>query len=405
MEIAEYFNDESLHPDIAQLSPFYDKLDSNEVESIIDDILKLAEDGNKYAVYLYASLKLFGRKPRYYKFSKAYPAGEVERNAVMTIDEQTGLMQFASMLKIQPGEIGYFHIEALYDLYKIVDGRDEFFKTNDIKLRPKSENDTFHSLFDIKDRLRNLLIKMDYPEIYIDAAEHYLEKYSITFAKLDIDKAIKFLKQIIEDEYQTRFSVTDLSRAYFLLGRLLLRGAIHVQRSEAKGIAYLEASRSDDAMLELIRYYKESDQDYSADIKHCLGLIQDEERKNIAYKECAVERPKPVDINETLDRLISIKPNKKASLNMAFDFDAPAVNVDERLSTKSEEQPRKSDEDVTRQAMEVAQSFELLSDSDDEDDGGVVNLSSGDDAFDEDGDGIEPPDFGDDGEDDPDIFD
>ena len=380
MDDLELF-DIQVHPDVADVLPLYAGLKDDDNSKALADLKDLADNGNKYACYVYGNYYILGRMPRFYIFSKQYEEGEVRKKAKVEINEKHGLSYLVKLLKISNGEVGEFQLEGIYDLFKLVEGEAEFFKTNDLECRPISNSDPMFPLFNSAKKIEALLGKLDHYEVYIDLAESSLESFKKTSAKEDMDKAMSYLYKILSDELFCRFSMHDMAQANYLLGMIYLHGNKFVEKDIEKGINLLVVSRKDEAFCELIDYYQNYGDKYTSAIRRCIGLIKDTELRKQKYEECKIPEPEPVSIQENLQKLISIKPKKKETSNLAFEFlEAEATPEPEKAKQVMQDEQvveEVSEEKAAEREQEIADSFELILDDEEE----ASSTSSGDDDF------------------------
>lgn len=366
--------------DIHQIIPFYPALTSGEVTDVIPKLQALAQAGNMWANYILGIYFIFGRVPGHYNFNKSYPVGFVKENAFVPICEQLGLGYLIQLLKIQGPHVESFHMKGIYDLFKIVEGKAAFFENNDIECRPTdTEYIQLKKLFDSPDQIRNLLVRLDHYEIYLDYAKHKLELFEQSNDENDFKTAVNCLNKIVEKSEFNQFNLYDISEAHYLLGKIHLFGNAYQRRDAKIGVAHIEASRIDKAYVLLLDFYKGFGETYIKSIRKCIGMITDESLRLRLTHENGFPVPKTVDIASLL---------KKLHFSPAIDNIEPAVSIDalptENAETAYEEKLK--EDDLLKESLEIAENFDptLLLDSDDVDSSISMDLNDDiDDHFDQ----------------------
>ena len=289
---------------INQILPFYPELISGEVTDVIPKMQALAQAGNMYANYVLGIYLIFGKVPRHYKFHKSYPHGFVKQNALINISEQLGLSYLIQLLKIKGSQVESYHLKGIYDLFKIVEGKAPFFENNDIECRP-TETDYLQlkKLFDAPDQIRNILVRLDYYEIYLDYAKHKLEQFKNSNDEGDFKTALEYLNKIVEKSEFNQFNVFDISEAHYLLGKIYLFGNQYHKRNAETGIRHIEASRLDRAYVALLQFYKGFGEQYIKSIRKCISMINDSDLRLKLMQENGFPLPVPVNISDILRKL------------------------------------------------------------------------------------------------------
>lgn len=372
--------------DVVEVLEFYDDLKTDNVQRALEDLQRLAKSDNKYAAYVLGSMFLFGKTPRHYIFDKVYEEGEVKRKSLIDIKEDYGFSYWVSLLKMNSAEIEEFHLEGLFDLYKIIQGTAQFFKTNDISCRPQNEQDRMFRLFKNEHKLRDFLYRQNHYEVFLDVALDALDRYEESPNQEDMELAVSCFKKIIGGEIYCRFTQYQLAHANLGLGRIYLRGNDFVERDIRAAIHHYSASRLDVAYCELIDFYREYGDQYIASIKKCISMVRDAELRRKLYEDNDIQPVIDIDITASLQILESTK-RKRADISN-YNFDEGGLVV---------KKPRVIDADEAYKAdQEIANSFnELLSDDfDDDDESGSESLrddySNDDDDMD-----FDEPDFDD----------
>lgn len=357
--------------DIVEVLEFYDDLKTENVQRALEDIQRLAKSDNKYAAYVLGSMFLFGKTPRYYIFDKDYEDGEVKRRAKVDIKEEYGFSYWISLLKMNSSEIEEFHLEGLFDLYKIIQGTAQFFKTNDISCRPQSEQDRMYSLFKNEHKLRDFLYRQNHYEVFLDVALDALQRFEESPNRDDMDLALSCFNNILGGEIYCRFTQYQLAHANLGLARIYLHGNEFVEKDVRAAIKYYTASRLDIAYCELIDFYKGYGDQYIASIKKCIGMVRDEELRQRLYAENNIEPVVEVDIIATLKILENTKRKRADINNYSFDDDSGLVV----------KKPQVIDEDQAYKAdQEIANNFPLITDDDEDEMAQLLSDTSGDDS-------------------------
>lgn len=390
--------------DVLALMPLYPDLMDKDKNNVIPQIRLMYDSGNMYASYVLGIYYLFGQLPRHYNFNNYLPAGEVVKSSNCDLHEETGLYFLTNLLKMDKKCVEVYQLKGLFDLFKIIQGKAVFFKTNDIRCRP-SNGDFPHliPLFSNADQIMFLLVDLDHYEIYLDYAEYLLER-SEKESDADIfKKAISYFERIIADE--ELHSAYDLSRAYFLLGKLYLLGADFLKPNFVKGVNYLEASRLDDAYILIIEFYTENDRvQYEKSIHRCIGLIQNVGlKKEMELKYGISNDGKIPDITGILNKIF----------NLSFFIDEQKIESEILAIEESIEDDQAKDKDALLAQNEIMEAFDpsiflldsLVEDIDDSDEGDEGGDTSSEPDFDldiddgvmiDDFDEIRPPDYMDD---------
>lgn len=184
--------------DINQILPFYQKLATGDVSDVIPKMQALAHAGNMYANYVLGIYLIFGRVPRHYNFNKSYPEGYVYENSLLKLNEQLGLSHLIQLVRLKDN-VEQYQMKGIYDLYKIIDGQAVFFKNNDIQCRPTEDRfPQLKKLFDSKAQIRDILVRLDHYEVYLDYALFKLETFAQTQEEDDFKTALKYLNKIVE---------------------------------------------------------------------------------------------------------------------------------------------------------------------------------------------------------------
>lgn len=344
-----------VHADIAEVLPYLSEVQSGNLVVAIDKLKELVASDNKYAAYMLGSLYLFGKTPRYYIFNKSYEVGEVKRKSLLEIQEESGFNYWVQLLKLKGAAIEDFHLEGLYDLYKVMQGSAEFFKTNDIDCRPTDENHPMYNLFKSEHKLRDFLYRQKHHEVYLDVAKDSLVEFNNSGNEESLKLAVECFQRILNGDVFNRHTQYEVSHANFEVGKLFLYGNEFIERDMRKAIAHLTESRLDVAYCELLEYYKTYGDKYIVSIRKCIGLIRDPELRAQLYKENNLQPPKAVSISDSLSRLISTQRKvvdvKDYTYDEAVVIKVPKI-VDEQKALQSD--------------AEIAASFELL-DGDDDD--------------------------------------
>lgn len=359
--------------DIIDVLEFYDDLKTENIERALEDLQKLAKSDNKYAAYVLGSIFLFGKTPRYYIFDRDYEEGEVKRKSLIDIKEEYGFSYWISLLKMNSAEIEEFHLEGLFDLYKIIQGTAQFFKTNDISCRPKSEQDRMFSLFKNENKLRDFLYRQNHYEVFLDVALDALKRYQESPNRDDMELAVSCFKNILGGEIYCRFTQYQLAHANLGLGRIYLYGNEFVEKDVRTAIKYFTTSRLDIAYCELIDFYKGYGDQYIASIKKCIGMVRDDELRQKLYADNNLEPVLEVDITATLKILENTKRKRADVSNYSFDEDSGLVV----------KKPKVIDADQAYKAdQEIANSFTSIGDDYDDDEmANMLSDSSSDDGY------------------------
>lgn len=352
--------------DINQILPFYPELISGEVADVIPKMQAMAQAGNMYANYVLGVYFIFGRVPRHYKFYKSYAVGCVKKEALITISEQLGLSYLIQLLKIQNQQVESYHLKGIFDLYKIVEGKAVFFENNDIACRPtETEFLQLKKLFDAVDQIRNILVRFDHYEIYLDHAKHKLELFSESNDKEDFKEALDCLNKIVEKSEFNQFNVFDISEAHYLLGKIHLFGNEFHKRDAKAGVEHIQSSRLDKAYVALLDFYKGFGDKYIKSIRKCLGMINDQALRVELMKQNGFTVPVAVDITDVL---------KKLHFSPVIENITPVLSV-ESLPEYSEEDSQEEDsyeaklreEELLKEDLSRAEDFDttLLDDNTD----------------------------------------
>lgn len=337
--------------DIVDVLEFYDDLKTENVQQALEDLQRLAQADNKYAAYVLGSMYLFGKTPRYYIFDKEYEEGEVKRRAAVDIKEEYGFSYWISLLKMNSAEIEEFHLEGLFDLYKIIQGTARFFKTNDISCRPQSEQDRMYSLFKNEHKLRDFLYRQNHYEVFLDVALDALKRFEESPNRDDMELAISCFNSILGGEIYCRFTQFQLAHANLGLGRIYLHGNEFVEKDVRAAIQHYTASRLDIAYCELIDFYKSYGDQYIASIKKCIRMVRDNELRYSLYVENNIEPAVEVDAIASLNLLANTK-RKRAEINN-YGFDEDSEFIVKKPQVVDEDQAYKADQ-------AIANNFSLL---------------------------------------------
>ena len=298
------------HSDIAEVLPYLSDLHKGETVDAISKLAALVAAENKYAAYVLGSLFLFGKTPRYYIFTKSYDVGEVKRKSLIEIQEELGFKYWVGLLKLKGAEIEDFHLEGLYDLYKVMQGTAEFFTNNDIECRPQSDNHPMYKLFSSEHQLRDFLYRQNHPEVFLDVARDSLVSFSETQSEDDLNRALECLKKILNGDIFSRYSQYEIAHANLEVGKLYLYGNQYFKSDVRKAIAYLTESKLDKAYVVLLDYYKQYGTKYILSIRKCIGMISDDALRLKLYEENDLAPPAIVDIAESLNLLIGTQRKK-----------------------------------------------------------------------------------------------
>lgn len=341
------------HSDIGEVLPYLPDLHAGVTEEAVAQLKTMVEKDNKYAAYVLGSLFMFGKTPRFYIFNKTYEVGEVKRKSIIEIQEELGFSYWVNLLKIKGAEIEDFHLEGLYDLYKVMQGSSDFFTTNDISCRPKDENHPMYRLFQSEHQLRDFLYRQNHFEVYLDVARDALKSFDESPCDKEMKLAVDCLKKILNGDVFSRYSQYEIAHANFEVGKLYLIGNQYFERDMPKAIAYLKESRLDEAYVYLLGYYKQFGDKYKLSIRKCIGMIRDDKLREQLYQENNLKPSTTVDLFESLNQLIATQ--RKA-------VDIGEYGLDGDLVIKV---PKIVNEKLVAQAdAEIANSFEAITDLD-----------------------------------------
>lgn len=337
------------HSDIGEVLPYLTDLHAGNTVEAIGKLKELVDSENKYAAYVLGSLFMFGKTPRFYIFHKSYEVGEVKRKSLLEIQEELGFQYWVNLLKLKGVEIEEFHLEGLYDLYKVMQGTSEFFANNDISCRPQDDTHPMYRLFSSEHQLRDFLYRQNHFEVYLDVARDALKRFKDSPNAEDMALAVECLKKILSGDIFSRYSQYEIAHGNFEVGKLYLQGNAYFERDMRKAISYLTQSRLDESYVYLLDYYKQFGDKYIASIRKCVGMIRDDQLRLKLYQENNITPPKLVDLTESLNLLVGTKRKvadiKDYGLEGDFVIKLPKI-VDEQKAINSDN--------------EIAESFEML---------------------------------------------
>lgn len=363
------------HSDMADVLPYLADLHAGDTVNAISKLKELVASDNKYAAYVLGNLFLFGKTPRYYLFNKSYEVGEVKRKSLLEIQEEVGFQYWVGLLRLKGAEIEDFHLEGLYDLYKVMQGTSEFFKTNDISCRPQSEDHPMFGLFNSQENLRDFLYRQNHCEIYLDVARDALKRFKESPNRSDMDMAVGCLNNILSGDIFSRYSQYEIAHANFEVGKLYLYGNAFFEKDMRKAIFYLTESKLDAAHIFLLDYYKQFGDKFIRSMRKCIGMVRDDALRQKLYQDNNIEPPKSVDIAESLNLLAGTrkKPTDLGEYGLEGDF---VVKIPKVIDGQK----------VVENDIEIANSFEMIEtlDLDDLDSDAVEDFNLGDDDFSED---------------------
>lgn len=341
--------------DINQILPFYQKLATGNVAEVLPKIQALAHAGNMYANYVLGIYLIFGRVPRHYNFNKIYPVGYVKENSLSTLNEQLGLKHLIQLLKM--GEnVEQYHLKGLYDLYCIIDGQQNFFINNDIECRPKNGSyPQLDKLFSSKDRVRDVLVKLDHYEVYIDYAKHKLEQFSHNNNKEDFETALDHLNKVVEKAEFNQFNLFDISEAHFLLGKIYLSGNPHCKRDVKSAIKHIDAARLDKGFVVLLNFYKSFGDQYIKSIRKCIGMITDLELQEKLIIENGFTVPERIDTSAILKKLQSTPVIENLTPVISIQGNTESGTEDDIAAMQQEQEVA---QDVLRKEQAIAEDFD-----------------------------------------------
>ena len=337
------------HSDIGEVLPCLTELHSGVTEEAVEQLKAMVESDNKYAAYVLGSLFMFGRTPRFYIFNKTYEVGEVKRRSIVKIQEELGFSYWVNLLKLKGAEIEDFHLEGLYDLYKVMQGSSEFFATNDISCRPKDESHPMYKLFSSERQLRDFLYRQNHFEVYLDVARDALKNFEESPCEEDMKLAVDCLTKILSGDIFSRYSQYEISHANLEAGKLYLVGNAYLERDMPKAIAYLTASKLDEAYVYLLDYYKQFGDKYKLSIRKCIGMIRDDKLRVKLYHENNLVPPAEVDLVDSLNLLIATRRKAVALNDYALDGDL-IIKVPKIVNEKQ----------VSQADAEIAASFDPI---------------------------------------------
>lgn len=358
--------------DINQILPFYQKLATGDVADVIPKMQALAHAGNMYANYVLGIYLIFGRVPRHYNFNKSYPESYVQQNSLLKLNEQLGLSHLIQLIRLKDN-VEQYQMKGLYDLYKIIDGSSEFFKNNDIQCRPTENSFTqLKKLFDSKGHIRDILVRLDHYEIYLDYAKHKLANFDETQNEEEFKQALSYLNKIVEKSEFNQFNVHDISEAHYQLGKIYLFGNAFCKRDAKAGIGHIEAARLDKGFVTLLEFYKAFGDQYIKSIRKCIGMIVDNDLRKKLLIENGFVAPDKVDTSEILRKLQAAPVIQNTK---------PAITIDEIEDEEIDEEAaleaKLTEDEVLRNTQSIAEEFDssLLDDTEE-----PLFVSSTDDA-------------------------
>lgn len=311
--------------DADAIIPYFDELINGDSADALKSIKAFADAGNLFASYVLGSFFLFGATPRFYDFNTAYELGLVKKNARIEPSETFGISCFLRLLKIKEGDIPLYQLEGIFDLYKIISGDAAFFSSNDIQCRPKDGLGQLGPLFKNGPSIKNLLVKLDHHEIFLDEAKSLLAEFEVSADNLLLDKAISYLESILNEREIYKFSMHDISYANLMMARLYAAGAGHLKINMAEAIRHYEEARLDEGYQELIGHMKLKGDRYKKFIKKYIGLVKSRDLKVKLFEENGFAVPDVPDVSEALRRLVKTKPASSSDLNFSFEFESPVI--------------------------------------------------------------------------------
>lgn len=339
--------------DINQILPFYQKLATGDVSDVIPKMQALAHAGNMYANYVLGIYLIFGRVPRHYNFNKSYPEGYVYENSLLKLNEQLGLSHLIQLVRLKDN-VEQYQMKGIYDLYKIIDGQAVFFKNNDIQCRPTEDRfPQLKKLFDSKAQIRDILVRLDHYEVYLDYALFKLETFAQTQEEDDFKTALKYLNKIVEKTEFNQFNIYDISEAHFQLGKIYLFGNKYCKRDAKLGIEHIEAARLDKGFVALLNFYKAFGDKYIKSIRKCIGMIVDVDIRQKLIVECGFAIPPVVDTSEILRKLHATPVIQNLK---------PAITVEDSEEAETDEETDQeeliTEEEVLRNTQAIAEEFD-----------------------------------------------
>lgn len=360
--------------DADAIIPYFDELINGDSADALKSIKALADAGNLFASYVLGSFFLFGATPRFYDFNTAYELGVVKKNARIEPSETFGISCFLRLLKIKEGDIPLYQLEGIFDLYKIISGDAAFFSSNDIQCRPKDGLGQLGPLFKNGPSIKNLLVKLDHHEIYLDEAKSLLAEFEVSADNLLLDKAISYLESILNEREIYKFSMHDISYANLMMARLYAAGAGHLKTNMVEAVRHYEEARLDEGYQELIGHMKQKGDRYKKFIKKYIGLVKSRDLKIKLFEENGFVVPDVPDVSEALRRLVKTKPASSSDLNFSFEFEIPAIkegmteSVPENVAEENKEpelvDSELSAEEIAKVVEKTRKEAEMLEDLD-----------------------------------------
>lgn len=335
-----------LDDDVTKVLMIYDDLmDLEKSAQAIEVIENYADHNNTFACYVLGSLYLFGKPPRHYDFNRKYDAGTIKQNALIPINEKKGLAYYVRLLSFESELVQNYHLEGIFDLFRIVKGDAPLFDGNDLQCRPVDESNTLVALFSSADNILEILDDFNYYEAYVDQALSCLEQYSKTSSEAFLTKAIGHLKSVINGS-SNPFCQYDIVRAHTELAKIYLYGNTHVKPDHKKATSLIGKAKSDLGFLMLLDFYENSKHENIDDIQFALSRIVDDQ---IRYDQrLRFNMPYPVSPKERIEKLWTLLGIKTPLMGDQSVIERPKSNSQTTAQADEQEDALPDDKDFAK---------------------------------------------------------